>query len=228
MQTQRASDGLVNSSYHNSHLTVTADMSQPLQPLPVEHTKDRARMIRNRTLVQCSYEPVGEKKFCRAYENTPTWPLRSSTGPELSRENFYSGGPTRVIRLIARKRTGATPPSLGVFNAYGKEGPTASNLQEPPLPTSGQPIIFAPGSTPTSGLRRSARLAQRTLTSVSSARDFSQEEPVIQDANPSDHTFPDVSCECETLELDSQPKNAIHTEVNHDDILSCESSKGET
>ena len=51
---------------------------------------------------------------------------------------------------------------------------------------------------------------------------------MIQDANPSDHTFPDVSCECETLELDSQPKNATHTEVNHDDVLSCESSNGET
>ena len=63
MQTQRATDVLVDSSHHHSHLTVTADMSQPLQPLPVEHTKDRARMIRNRTLVQCSYEPVGDKKF---------------------------------------------------------------------------------------------------------------------------------------------------------------------
>ena len=51
---------------------------------------------------------------------------------------------------------------------------------------------------------------------------------MIQDANPSDHSFPDVPCECETLELDSQPKNAIHTAVSHDDVLSCKISKGET
>ena len=103
--------------------------------------------------------------------------------------NIFSAGPTRVIRLIAHSRTRATPPSLGVFNAYGKEGPTASNLHEPALPTSGQPIIFVPGSTSTSGLRCSTHLPQRTVTTVSSARDLSQEEPVIQDANPSDHSF---------------------------------------
>ena len=134
--------------------------------------------------------------------------------------NNFSAGPTRVIRLIAHARTGATPPSLGVFNAYGKEGHTASNLQEPALPTSGQPIIFAPESTSTSVVRYSIHLPERPVTTLSVTRDLSQEEPVIQDASPSDHSFPDVPCECETLELDAQPKNMIHTAVNHDDCLS--------
>ena len=66
------------------------------------------------------------------------------------------------------------------------------------------------------------------MTAVSSARALSQEEPVIQDANPSDHSFPDGPCECETLELDPQPKIAIHSDVKHDDALSGESSNAET
>ncbi len=122
----------------------------------------------------------------------PTCACAHPLDPSLVETNFFISGPTRVIRLIAHARTRATPPSLSVFNAYRKEGPTASNLQDSTL-TSSQPIIFAPGSTPTSSLRRSGRLAQRILTNVSSARDLSQEEPVIQDANPSNHTFPDVS-----------------------------------
>ena len=66
------------------------------------------------------------------------------------------------------------------------------------------------------------------MTAVSSARDLSLEEPVIQDANPSDHSFPDGPCECETLELDPQPKIEIHSDVNHDDALSGGSSNAET
>ena len=142
--------------------------------------------------------------------------------------SFFSAGQTRVIRLITHTQSGASPPKLGVFHAYGSEGPTASNLKEAALPTSGPPVIFTPGSTPTSGLRRSARLAQRSVTAVSSARDLSLEEPVIQDANPSDHNFLDGPCECETLELDPQPKIGIHPDVNHDDALSGESSNAET
>ena len=70
MQTQRATAGLVDSSHHHNHITVSADMSQPLHPVPVDHSKCRARMIRNRTLVQCSYEPVGDKTFSGKHMKT--------------------------------------------------------------------------------------------------------------------------------------------------------------
>ena len=168
------------------------------------------------------------KKSAEHVKTRPHGRYAHSQDPNFVEKNFFGGGPTRVIRLIAHARTGATAPMLGVFNAYGKEGPTASNLQELALPTSGQPIIFAPESTSTSVLRCSTHLAERPVTTVSVTRDLSEEEPVIQDASPSDHSFPDVPCECETLELDAQPQNTIHTEINYDAVLLCESSKGET